>query len=306
MPTALITGTSTGIGLETAVAFARKGYRVFAGLRSPVSASLLQTAIVDGLPIVMVQLDVDDDDSVENAVSDVLAQAGAIDVLVNNAGVGVAGAIELLSIEASKSMFETNYFGAIRMIRAVVPGMRVRRSGTIVNVTSLAGRIAIPMHGHYTASKYALEAASEALAGEMRPFGVRVAIIEPGVILTPIFTKSESVIDPSTPYLTAINRLWRFFAAQLVDPKMPAAVAETIIEAVETDSPRLRYLVGEDAVACAAGRGQISDEEWIELNAEPDEERFVARALEVFGVDLYNPPSAFGRARSTRTQASAG
>ena len=306
MPTALITGTSTGIGLETAIAFARKGYRVFAGLRSPARAPLLQKAIGEGLPIVMVQLDVDDDDSVDHAVTGVLQHAGAIDVLVNNAGIGKSGAIELLSIAASKAMFETNYFGPIRMMRAVLPGMRARRSGAIVNVTSLCGRVSIPLHGHYTASKYALEAASEALAGEMRPFGVRVAIIEPGVILTPIFTKGDSTIDPSTPYLTAVNRLGRFFAAQLVDPTMPGCVADTIIEAVETDAPRLRYPVGEDARALMAGRGRISDETWIELNAEPDEERFVARALEAFGMDLYNPPSAFSRSLSKRTQASAG
>ncbi len=306
MPTALITGTSTGIGLETAIAFARKGYRVFAGLRSPAKASLLQKAIGGGLPIVMVKLDVDDDDSVAHAVSSVLEHAGAIDVLVNNAGIGKRGAIELLSLETSKAMFETNYFGAIRMMRAVLPGMRPRRSGAIVNVTSLCGRVALPLHGHYTASKYALEAASEALAGEMRPFGVRVAIIEPGVILTPIFTKGDSTIDPSHPYLTAVNRLSRFFAAQLVDPTMPAAVADTIIEAVETDAPRLRYLVGQDARALMAGRSGISDETWIGLNAEADEDRFVARALEVFGMDLYNPPSAFSRSLARRTQASAG
>ncbi|MEO8129714.1 MAG: SDR family NAD(P)-dependent oxidoreductase, partial [Bryobacteraceae bacterium] len=227
------------------------------------------------------------------------------DVLVNNAGIGVAGPIEQVSIADSKALFETNYFGAIRTIRAVVPGMRSRRSGAIVNVTSVAGRIAIPIHGHYAATKFALEAVSESLAGEMQPFGVRVAIIEPGVILTPIFTKAESVIDPSTPYLTAIHRLWRFFAAQLVDPTMPAAVADTIVEAVETDTPRLRYVVGEDGAVLVAGRSKMADEAWIELNAEPDEDRFVAKALEAFGADLYNPPSMFSRMRSKRTQASA-
>ena len=306
MPTVLITGTSTGIGLETAIAFARKGYRVFAALRSPAKAALLQKAIGEGLPIVMVQMDVNNDASVSDGVSEVLAYAGAIDVLVNNAGIGVGGPLEQVSIADSKAMFETNYFGAIRMIRAVVPRMRTRRSGAIVNVTSAAGRIAIPIHGHYAATKFALEAASESLAGEMRPFGVRVAIIEPGVVLTPIFTKAESVIDPSTPYLTAINRLWRFFATQLVDPTMPSAVAETIIEVVETETPRLRYTVGEDAAVLVAGRARISDEVWIELNAEPDEDRFVAKALEIFGADLYNPPSMFSRMRSQRTQASAG
>src|SRR6476620_10152042 len=121
MPTVLITGTSTGIGFETAITFARRGYRVFAGLRSPAKAALLQKAIADGLPIVMVQLDVDDEKSVNSDVSGVLEHAGAIDVLVNNAGIGVGGALELVSIDASKAMFETNYFGAIRMIRAVVP-----------------------------------------------------------------------------------------------------------------------------------------------------------------------------------------
>lgn len=297
MPVALITGASTGIGLETAVAFARKGYRVYAGARNPEKAELLQAAIEEGLPISAVRLDVTEDDSVERAVSQVLEESKAIDVLVNNAGIGGGGPIELVPLALSKAIFETNYFGAIRMMRAALPGMRERRSGTIVNVTSVVGRIAHGAHAHYTASKFALEAASEALAPEVRPLGIRVVIVEPGCVLTPIWQKAEGVFPADGPYGLAVRRLFRIFEAQLADPTLPAEVAEVIVKAVETSQPRLRHVAGKDAEIMLPARSRISDEEWIDLQAEPDEERFVARAREVFGMDLYNPPSARARVR---------
>jgi NAD(P)-dependent dehydrogenase (short-subunit alcohol dehydrogenase family) len=288
MPTALITGTSTGIGRETALHFARQGYRVFAGARNP--------AAVEAHPnITAVKLDVDQDESVREAVESVRRQAEAIDVLVNNAGVGFAGAVEYMPLQRVKEVFETNFYGAVRMMQAVLPSMRERRSGTIVNVTSIMGHVTLGCHGFYAATKFALAAVSESLAVEVAPFGVRVAIIEPGAILTPIWNKAESLMPEGHPYGLAMGRLWRLFEAQLADGTLPDVVAQAIYAAVHTDDPRLRYAVGADAEVMAKARDRVSAAEWAALQSEPDEEKFLARAKEMFGVDLYNAPSLNSR-----------
>jgi NAD(P)-dependent dehydrogenase (short-subunit alcohol dehydrogenase family) len=298
MPIALVTGCSTGIGLETAIAFARRDYRVFAGIRNPATAAQLDDAVAQGLPIVPVALDVNCDDSVELAVAGILAQAGAVDVLVNNAGFGASGPIEQVSLEIARALFETNYFGAIRMVRAVAPGMRERRRGAIVNVSSVFGRLTMATHGHYAATKYALEAVTETLAAEMLPFGVHVALIEPGAVQTAIWGKGGGdPPDPANPYFTQKRRLNRFFKSQLQDPTLPDAVADVIVHAVETDAPRLRYVVGADARICVDGRAQLSDEQWARWQAEVADEAFEAKAGETFGVDMYHPPSANSLAR---------
>ena len=285
MKVALITGSSTGIGLETALHLAEHGYRVFATARNPEASEGLRKAAGR---LETVRLDVDDDASVDQAVAVTLEQAGRIDVLVNNAGVGGGGPIEVAPLEKARQTFETNYFGAIRMIRAVVPGMRERRSGVIVNVTSVAGRVVLPAHSHYAASKFALEAASESLAQELAPYGVRVAVIEPGVVLTPIFGKGGSKqFDPAAPSMFAIRRLWALFAAQLSEPTLPIECARTIRLAIEDPEPKLRYPVGRDAALFLAGRSHVSDEEWIAMSAIEDDEAFFDRAREVFGADLY-------------------
>ena len=168
MSVVLVTGSSSGIGLATALHFARQGWDVHAGVRNPATATELQQAIaVEKLPITPVAIDVDDAGSVTRCVGQVLARAGRIDALVNNAGIGGGGPIEDVPVDWAKSLFETNYFGTIRMTQAVLPGMRERRAGVIVNVSSIAGRLAIAGHGHYSAVKHALEAASEALAQEV-------------------------------------------------------------------------------------------------------------------------------------------
>jgi NAD(P)-dependent dehydrogenase (short-subunit alcohol dehydrogenase family) len=182
----LITGCSTGIGLATAIHFARGGHEVYAGVRNVAGATELTGAIgLEKLSIRPVTLDVDDSASVERAIREVLDHSRRIDVPVNNAGIGGGGAIEEVPLDFAKAMFETHYFGAIRMIQAVVPGMRAQRSGAIVNVSSVWGRLGVAGHGHYCAAKHALEAASEALAQEVVAFGIRVAIVEPGVVATP-------------------------------------------------------------------------------------------------------------------------
>lgn len=284
MPTALVTGTSTGIGLETALYFARNGYRVFAGARKP-------EAVEHHPNIVPVELDVDQDASVRDCVDEVLREAGAIDVLVNNAGVGIAGAIELIPLDRARAMFETNFWGAVRMMQALLPSMRARRSGTVVNVTSLMGHITLGCHGFYAATKYALAAVSETLAIEAKPLGIKVAIVEPGVILTPIWSKAESLMPENHPYQQGMGRLWRLFNAQLEGGTLPVVVARSIYEAVQDGATRLRYPVGPDAEVVAAARDRMTAEEWMSLMTEEDEDKFVAKAEAAFGADLMNPPS---------------
>ena len=288
MPTALITGTSTGIGLETALHFARQGYRVFAGARNP-------DAVEKHPNIVAVKLDVDRDEPVREAVERVKEEAGAIDVLVNNAGIGFGGAVEYVPLEKVRAGFETNFFGAVRMMQAVLPSMRKRRSGAIVNVTSIMGHVTLGCHAFYAATKFALAAVSESLAIEVKPFGIRVAIIEPGVIVTPIWSKGEALMPKGHPYGLAMGRLWRMFEAQLAGGTLPGEVARAIWEAVHTDEPKLRYAVGADAEVMAAARDRLSATEWAELQSEPDEEKFLTRAKDVYGADLYHAPSLNAR-----------
>jgi NAD(P)-dependent dehydrogenase (short-subunit alcohol dehydrogenase family) len=199
MPTVLITGAGSGIGLATALHFARLGYEVHAGVHHAATTALRRAIETDRLPVHPVVIDVNDTASVARGVTEVLAASQRIDVLVNNAGIGGGGPIEDVPIDWAKGLFETNYFGAIRMIQAVLPGMRARRSGAIVNVSSIWGRVAVAGHAHYSAAKHALEAASEALAQEVQAFGIRVAVIEPGVVVTPIFGKLRRFAAPAAP-----------------------------------------------------------------------------------------------------------
>jgi NAD(P)-dependent dehydrogenase (short-subunit alcohol dehydrogenase family) len=238
-----------------------------------------------------VKLDVDQDESVRGCVAEVLQKAGAIDVLVNNAGVGLAGSVEMVPLTRVRRMFETNFYGAVRMMQAVLPSMRERRSGTVVNVTSMMGRVTLGCHGFYSATKFALAVVSESLAIEMKPFGVRVAIIEPGVILTPIWSKAEALMPEGHPYQQAMGRLARLFKAQMEGGTKPDAVARAIYDAVQEGATKLRYVVGADGEAMVAARDRMTAGEWVALLTEEDEGRFVARAKEIFGVDLYNPPS---------------
>ncbi|PYN50080.1 MAG: oxidoreductase [Candidatus Rokuibacteriota bacterium] len=264
MSVVLVTGSSSGIGLATALHFGRLGDEVYAGVRNLSTATELAAAIeAEKLAIRPITLDVDDPASVTRTVGEVLARSGRVDVLVNNAGIGGGGPIEDVPVDWVKSLFETNYLGAIRMIQAILPGMRARRSGAIVNVSSIAGRLAIAGHGHYSAVKHALEAVSEALAQEVHAFGIRVALVEPGVVVTPIFTKAKRFADPGSPYAVHVHRLLLFYQMQMKTPSQPADVARVIHEAVTAKEPRLRYLVGDDAERLVAGRQRLTDEEYV-------------------------------------------
>jgi len=284
MAIALVTGTSSGIGLATAVTLARSGHTVIATMRNLDGAGELRNiASAEKLPVTVTALNVDDDASVSHAVGNVLAENGRIDVLVNNAGVGGGGSVEEVPMAVFRQTMETNFFGALRCIKAVIPGMRERRHGCIVNVTSIAGRIAMAPQAPYAASKWAFEALSECLAQEMKAFNVRVAIIEPGVIATPIFSKARP-LPKDSPYPHA-RRLVALFNASLTQPTSPYVVGEQIRQIVEGGSWQLRYPVGPDAVPVLKWRAGLTDEEIVNRGGASDAEYKTAVKRE-FGLEL--------------------
>lgn len=288
MTVTLITGTSSGIGLATALHLARQRYCVYASLRDPGAAppQLLAAAARENLALTVIQLEVTDPGSAERAVELILERTGRLDVLVNNAGIGIGGPLEEVPEDQIRLTFETNFFGPMRLMRLVVPVMRKARRGTIVNITSIMGRLARAGASAYAGSKFALEAASEALAQEMKRFSVRVVLIEPGVVKTPLHDKGGGSPDPGSPYHEFSLRGTRLFGALLADPSPPELVAETIQHAIETGEPRLRYLVGRDAGQWAAGRKAMTDEEWVDAGREMNLDEYAAFYRDRFGMTI--------------------
>jgi NAD(P)-dependent dehydrogenase (short-subunit alcohol dehydrogenase family) len=281
MASVLITGTSTGIGLETALTLGRAGHKVYATMRNPSRApQLREKTSQEGLPIKVLVMDVDSDSSVQSTIAHIYEEAGNIDVLVNNAGLAVSGSVEELSLADFRAVMETNYFGPLRCIKAVVPTMRKCKSGCIINITSVAGRVSTSPLAPYTASKFALEALSEVLAQEMKSFNVRVAVVEPGIIDTPMARKVE---DPSgeTAYLQK-RRFAHMFAASLEHPVPPSLVAEKILNIIEGGTWQLRHPVGPDAEPLLAWRRSITDEEYVDMNA-ADDDTWYQRMEQRFG-----------------------
>jgi len=246
---ALITGCSTGIGRATAIELTKRGYEVVATARKPETLDDLDVAQ-------RLRLDVDDDAS----VADCVAEAGPVEVLVNNAGFEVAGPIERVPIDEVKRMFETNVFGALRMIQAVLPSMREQGGGTIVNVSSVAGRAVGPLASTYAASKWALEALSEGLHIEMRHFNIWTYLIEPGVIETNFETSIRRYGVDDTPY-DELQRQWdeSFDRLGRQSAPGPELVAATIAEAIESDGTRRRWPVGDDAALICGARDSMDD-----------------------------------------------
>jgi NAD(P)-dependent dehydrogenase (short-subunit alcohol dehydrogenase family) len=284
MALAVVTGSSSGIGLATAVALARAGHTVAATMRNlDAGAEIRKISANENLPIYPTMLNVDHDDSVREGFAKIVGQNGPIDILVNNAGVGGGGAVEETPLDVFRQVMETNFFGGLRCIKTVITSMRERRQGTIVNVTSIAGRLAMTPQASYAASKWAFEALSECLAQEMRAFNVRVAIVEPGVIATPIFTKARPLL-PDSPYPHS-KRLRAIFAASLAKPTPPTVVADLIRGIVDGDSWQLRYLAGPDAAPVLKARASKTDEQVISEAAQSDEE-FIARVKRERGLDI--------------------
>jgi NAD(P)-dependent dehydrogenase (short-subunit alcohol dehydrogenase family) len=250
MSVVLITGCSSGFGLETALAFARRGDVTYASMRDLQRATALrQRAAAEGLDVQILSLDVMDEASVVAAVRHVEDRHGAVDVLVNNAGIDHAGPVETMPIERARAILETNLWGPVRTIRAVLPAMRVRRRGVIVNVSSITGRIPPTAYGgFYAASKHAVGVLSESLASEVGILGIRVVCLEPSFFATAITEKAWSEDHTRGPYGADYGWLRAFIAATVVQQGAdPSSVAAAVVRAVDDPATPLHVLVGESA-----------------------------------------------------------
>jgi len=248
---AVVTGTSSGIGFETSLALAREGYFTYATMRDTTKSNKIkEIAQKENLKISILELDVDDEKSVKSAIAQILDQKQRIDVLVNNAGWGLWGCVEDVSVDEFKEQFETNFFSIIRLIQEVAPTMRKQGSGTIVNVSSVVGRIGFPASPAYISSKFALEGLSESMRFEFAPFGVDVIIIEPGVIKTN-FMKNMKMAKKSeldTVYKDITTKVVSGVKMMVEMGTPPKEVANTIVKAIKDKKPLPRYVVGNDAL----------------------------------------------------------
>ncbi|MBS3922151.1 MAG: SDR family oxidoreductase [Nitrosarchaeum sp.] len=246
---AIVTGTTSGIGYETCLSLARDGFYTFATVRDVKKAEkIVQIAKKENLKIEIIELDVDDEKSISAAIQKILSKKQQIDVLVNNAGWGLFGSVEDVPVKDFRAQFETNFFGIISIIQKVAPVMRKQKSGVIVNISSVAGRIGFPGSPAYISSKFALEGLSESLRYELGQFGVKVVIIEPGVIKTNFFSSMKiAEPKPDSPYKEITEKVIMGvkMMAELGTP--PSEVATTILKAIKEKDPKLRYIVGNDA-----------------------------------------------------------
>lgn len=273
----LITGSNSGIGMATALHLAEKGHRVYGSMRDlQRGGDLRQATEAKNLSIETIRLDVTDENSVKKAIADVFSKENRVDVLVNNAGIGPLGTIEEIDDAGAKAVFETNFFGALRCVRAVLPAMREQKGGTIVNISSVAGRLSPFGGGIYSASKFALEAASEALAQEVVPYNIRVRIIEPGFIVTPILQTAIDTLPAAknSPYPDAIERSKIIYTQGVQNGGSPSLVAETIEAAINSTDATLRFPVGDGARFLLDGRARMSDEEWIAMQRHSSHEDY--------------------------------
>jgi NAD(P)-dependent dehydrogenase (short-subunit alcohol dehydrogenase family) len=265
----VVTGANSGIGRATAIHLASQGHDVFGTVRSLDKAGKLQSmAATAGVEINLVELDVADDESVRNGFEQILTTTGGVvDVLVNNAGIGGNAVAEECPPSLYLDLMNVNVCGAVRCLQQVLPGMRERGRGAIVNITSIAGRLAALAQSPYVASKFAFEGLSEGLAQELAPFGIRVVIVEPGVTKSAIFAKNIDVPNQSGAYDAAYRRMFQFYAAGIANATDPFEVGALIHHAVTTDSPQLRYSVSWGGKELVDGRATMSDDEWVALGA---------------------------------------
>ncbi len=267
--TCIVTGANSGIGRSTAITLAKNDYTVFATMRSLERGEKLKGIAQElNLEIKAVELDVSDTDSVNQGINEILDQTDQIDVLINNAGVGSNAVIEDVDIESDKSVFETNFWGVVRCIQAVLPTMRQQKSGHIIQVSSIAGRVGLPAQPIYSASKWALEGLSENLAHDLSSFGVRVSIIEPGVTRTAILGKNNTV-PQNDDFENIYARMLDMYMQGIEANIRPEAVSETILQCLESSSHQLRWPVawGAETMVNARHDGSVSDEEWVEIGS---------------------------------------
>ena len=263
---AIVTGSSSGIGMDTAVTLARNGFLTYATVRNIEKSSIIKTAAEkEKLPIKVQQLDVTDDQSVNNAIRTIDSEDGRIDVLINNAGYGLVGAFEDLSIDEIKNQYETNVFGLMRVTQAVLPIMRRQKSGIIVNVSSGAGLFGYPGGSAYVSTKFAVEGLSESISYELGPFGIKVVLIEPGFIKTNFANAmliAKKAQNLNSPYSKMMQRMQTNSGEMAKNASPVDVVSKAILEAVTNKSLNLRYLAGKDVETWAASKKTMSDAEF--------------------------------------------
>jgi NAD(P)-dependent dehydrogenase (short-subunit alcohol dehydrogenase family) len=265
---AVVTGSSSGIGFKTALTLARNGFQTYATMRNIAkSENIKSIATKENLPIYIEQLDVTDNKSVTNAIQAIVSKADRIDVLVNNAGYALTGAFEDLAIEEIKAQYETNLFGLIRTSQAVLPIMRKQKSGVIVNISSGAGRFGYPGGSAYVSTKFAVEGLSESMAYEIEPFGIKVILIEPGVIKTNIangMVVAKKSQNPDSPYFQIMQKMSTSFEHMLENASSsPDLVAKVVLQSVKSENPSLsRYLAGKDVESWIEAKRNMSDDEY--------------------------------------------
>jgi NAD(P)-dependent dehydrogenase (short-subunit alcohol dehydrogenase family) len=264
----VVTGSSSGIGFETSLLLAKSGFYTYATvhkLEGEGSRQIIDIAKKEKLPLEVVQLDVNSDESVTDTINSIVKKHNRIDVIVNNAGYALGGALEETSMDEIRKQFETNFFGAVRVMRAAIPFMRSQRSGKIVNITSMGGRISIPLSTFYHGSKFALEGVSESLQYELEPFGIKMILIEPGAVGSN-FWKSIKIANgatsPNSPYTQLADNMSKTFKKMEENAMHPSEVAKTILDVVTSDDPQLRYVVGNDATKIIEARQNMSDKEF--------------------------------------------
>tara|TARA_B100000579_G_scaffold153933_1_gene125090 strand:+ start:1110 stop:1967 length:858 start_codon:yes stop_codon:yes gene_type:complete len=284
MKVVLVTGCSTGIGLATATLFSEGNYQVIATARSPESSEeLVELGKKDN--VLLKTLDVCDQESVDRIFDEL--NDFDVDVLVNNAGVGGSGSVENASMDFAKNLMETNYFGALRMIQKVIPSMRSRRSGAIINVSSQAGRRPFALMSHYCATKYALNGLSESMAHELARFNIRVTLIEPGTVITPIFGKGNSIPEDEENYSILQGRMIRQVTKGLTELGCgPEVIAKCMVDFVTTEDPKLHYLLASDAVDNVDVFQKYGPETWVADGEILDDDEFFNVMKDRYGYEI--------------------
>jgi NAD(P)-dependent dehydrogenase (short-subunit alcohol dehydrogenase family) len=286
---AVVTGANSGIGRATALHLAHQGYRVFGTVRSLDKAGKLQTRANElGVTVELIELDVADDSSVQRGFADIFRATNRVDVLVNNAGIGGNGVVEESTAQMYHDAFNVNVVGAIRCTQQVLPNMRERNSGTIVNITSVVGKFAAIAQAPYVASKWAFEGVSEELAQELAPFGIRVVIIEPGVTKSSIFAKNIDAPNQSGAYDAHYRRMFAFYASGISNATPAEEVGALIHHAITTDTPQLRYACSWAGPEIVAGRAKQSDNDWVAMAASEHDSDYFDAFKTAYGVGLSN------------------
>jgi NAD(P)-dependent dehydrogenase (short-subunit alcohol dehydrogenase family) len=284
---AVVTGANSGIGRATAIHLARHGYTVFGTARGLEKAKKADSMAAEaGVELQWVEMDVADDASTARGLAEVFERAGRIDVLVNNAGVGGNAVVEECPPALYHEVMNVNLYGVVRCVQAVLPHMRERGSGTIVNISSVVGRFAALAQAPYVASKWALEAMSEGLAQEVAPFGIRVAMVEPGITKSAIFAKNIDAPNSSGAYEAHYRRMFQFYAAGMAQATDPFEVGAVVLNAIRTNEPRLRYPVSWGGPELLANRPLVSDADWVALGAIENDAEYNAEFERLFGVRI--------------------